>query len=103
LFHRVTDFANTLGFYLSQPELPPRLNSNHREEKGWRGLPAAGEVRWRAGRGPGGPGGHVEGRIAGDDGRNRAGRVRRRSGSSAACAAAYSRRYSSIELHGELH
>jgi hypothetical protein len=51
----------------------------------------------------GGPGGHVEGRIASGDGRNRAGRVRGRSGSLTACAPACSRRYSSIKLHGELH
>jgi hypothetical protein len=62
-------------------------------------------VAWLTGggRGPGGPGGHVEGWIAGGDGRNRASRVRRRSGSSSACAPACSRRYSSIKWHEELH
>jgi hypothetical protein len=71
------------GYSLFQPELPPHRNSNRIEEKGWRGLPAAGEVRWRVGWGPGGPGGHVEGWIVGGDGRNRlavcaGGRARRR-------------------------
>jgi hypothetical protein len=42
--------------------------------------------------GPRGPGGHVKVRIIDGDGWNRADRVRRRSGSSAACAPAYSRR-----------
>jgi hypothetical protein len=37
------------------------------------------------------------------DGRNRSDHVRRRSGSSAACAPALSRRYCSIKWHKKLH
>jgi hypothetical protein len=42
-------------------------------------------------------------RVVDGDGRNRADRVRRRSGSSAACALACSRREGSIKRHMELH
>jgi hypothetical protein len=47
-----------------------------------------GEVRWRVWWGPGASGGHAEGRIAGGDGRSRADRVCRRSGSSTTRASA---------------
>jgi hypothetical protein len=103
LFLWVTDFANPPGFSFFPTELLPPCNSNRGEEKGWRGLPAAREVRWRAGLDPGGPGSHVEGRIIDGDGRNRSDRVCRRSGLSAACAPACSRRYGSIKWSRELH
>jgi hypothetical protein len=48
-------------------------------------------------------GGHSEVRLGDGDGRNRRVHVRRRASSSAACAPAYPRRYSSIRGHGELH
>jgi hypothetical protein len=43
-----------------------------------------GEAQWRVGCGPGAPGGHVEGRITGDGGRSRVGRVLRPANSSRA-------------------
>jgi hypothetical protein len=51
----------------------------------------------------GGPGGHVEVRLIDGDGPNRSGHVRRRLGSSAAYAPAYSQRYCSIQWHRKLH
>jgi hypothetical protein len=42
-------------------------------------------------------------RLVDGDGRNRSGHVRRRSGSSAAYAPAYSQRYHSIQWHRKLH
>jgi hypothetical protein len=42
-------------------------------------------------------------RLVDGDGRNRFDRMRRRSGSSAACAPACPRRYSSIKWHRKLH
>jgi hypothetical protein len=52
---------------------------------------------------PEGPGGHVEVRLVDNDGQNRSGHVRRRSGSSAAYASACSRRYGSIQWHRKFH
>jgi hypothetical protein len=60
-------------------------------------------VRRRAGLAPRGPCGHNEVRLDGGDGRNQPVHVRRRASSSAASAPAYSRRYRSIQGHGELH
>jgi hypothetical protein len=57
----------------------------------------------KGGLDPGGPGCHVEGWLVDGDGRNRSDHVRRRSGSSAACALACSRRYCSIKWHRKLH
>jgi hypothetical protein len=58
---------------------------------GRRGLPAVREVRRRVGLALGSLGDHVEVRLVDGDGRNLSGHVRRRVGSSAACAHACSR------------
>jgi hypothetical protein len=61
------------------------------------------EVRRRAGLASGSPCGHDEVRLDNGDGRNWPVHVRRRASSSAACAPAYPRRYSSIQGHEVLH
>jgi hypothetical protein len=61
------------------------------------------DVRRRAKLALGSPCGHDEVRLDDGDGRNQPVHVRRRASSSAVCAPAYPRRYSSIQGHGELH
>jgi hypothetical protein len=100
----VTDYARTPRLLLLfQPSSLPPWNSTRGEEKGRHGLLATREGRWRAGLDPGGPGGHVEVWLVDGDGRNRSDHVRRRSGSSAACAPACSWRYCSIQWQRKLH
>jgi hypothetical protein len=85
----VTDIAqNPLPFSSSPPRSLPLCKQYPRKGKGWRGLPAAREVRRGAGLAPGGPGGHSEVRLDGDGGQNRPVHVRRRVDSSAARAPA---------------
>ena len=104
LFIRVTDIAqNPLAFSSSPPRSLPRFKQYPRERKGWRGLPAAREVRRGVGLAPGGPGGHNDVRLDGGGGRNRPVHVRRRVLSSAAGSPAKPRRSNSIQWHGELH
>jgi hypothetical protein len=104
LFTWVSDISlNPLTFSSSHPQSFPQLKQQPRERKGWRGLPAAREVRRRAGFARGGSGDHVEVRLVVGDGRNRRVHARRRASSSAACAPAYPRRDSSIRVHEELH
>jgi hypothetical protein len=100
LFIRVTDIAqNPLAFSFSRG-----LNKTvPRERKGWRGLPAAREVRRGAGLAPGGSDGHNGVRLDGGGGRNRPVHVHRRVLSSTAGAPAKLRRPSSIQWHSELH
>jgi hypothetical protein len=88
---------------VSHPRSLPRFKQYPRERKGWRGLPAAREVRRGAGLAPGGSGGHNGVRLDGGDGRNRSVHVRRRVLSSAAGVLAKPRRPSPIQWHGELH
>ena len=72
LFIRVTDIAqNPLTFLSSPPRSLPRFKQYPQERKGWRGLPAAREVRRGAGLAPGGPGGHNGVRLDGGGDRNR--------------------------------
>jgi hypothetical protein len=104
LFIRVTDIAqNPLAFSSSPPRSLPRFKQYPRERKGWRGLPAAREVRRGAGLAPGGSGGHNSVRLDGGGGRNRPVHVRRRVLSSVAGVPAKPRRPSSIQWHSELH
>jgi hypothetical protein len=63
----------------------------------------AREVRRRVGLASGSLDGHDEVWLIDGDGRNRSVHVRRRAGSSAACAPACSRRYGSIQGHTKLH
>jgi hypothetical protein len=100
LFIWVTDYSKTPWLLLLFNRAPSPLET---VTAGWRGLPAASKVRRRPGLAPGGPGGHVEVRLVDGDGRNRSGHVRRRSGSSAAYAPAYLRRYCSIQWNRKLH
>jgi hypothetical protein len=79
------------------------LNSTREKEKGWRGLPAAREVRRGAGLAPGGPGGHNGVRLDDGDGWNHSVHVRRRVLSSAAGVPAKPRRPSPIQWYSELH
>jgi hypothetical protein len=72
-------------------------------KKGWRGLPAAREVRRRVGLARGDSGGHVEVRLDVGDGRNCPVHACRRVSSSAASIPAKPRRTGSIRGHGELH
>ena len=104
LFIWVTDIAqNPLAFFSSPPRSLPRFKQYPRERKGWRGLPAAIEVRRGAGLARGGSGGHNDVWLDSGDGRNRSVHVRRREFSSLAGVPANSRRSSSIQWHGELH
>jgi hypothetical protein len=71
--------------------------------KGWRGLPAAREVRRRVGLARGDSGGHVEVWLDVGGGRNRPVHAYRRVSSSAASIPAKPRRAGSIRGHDELH
>jgi hypothetical protein len=94
---------NPLAFFSSPPRSLPRFKQYPRERKGWRGLPAAREVRRGAGLAPGGSDGHNGVRLDGWGGRNRPVHVRRRVLSSAAGVPAKPRRSSSIQWHDKLH
>jgi hypothetical protein len=104
LFISVSDISQNLpDFFPSPPGSFPRFKQYPQERKGWRGLPAAREVRREAGLARGGSGDHSDVRLDGGDGRNRSIHVRRRVSSSAAGVPAKSRRSGSIQWHGELH
>jgi hypothetical protein len=68
---------NPLAFSSSPPRSLPRFKQYTRKRKGWRGLPAAREVRRGAGLAPRGPGGHNGVRLDGGGGRNHPVHVRR--------------------------
>jgi hypothetical protein len=94
---------NPPDFFSFFPRSLPPFKQCPRKKTGRRGLPAAREVRRRAGLAPESPCSHDEVRLDDGDGRNRSVHVRRRASSSAVGASAYPRRYSSIQGHVKLH